>query len=91
MVMEDDETLRSTMVEILTEGGLRVLSAADGAHGLALIAQQPSSDPVRVLITDIKMPVVDGLEVIETLNREQPSLPIIAISGGGMWKERDIS
>jgi DNA-binding response OmpR family regulator len=79
LVIDDDNDLRVIFQEALRAEGYEVSVAADGAQG---IAKQPAS----LLITDIFMPNKDGLETIRDFREEFPSVPIIAISGGGRLK-----
>ena len=62
----------------LERRGYKVIEAADGKQGVEL-ARESSVD---IVITDLIMPVQEGVETILTLRRERPRLPIIAISGG---------
>jgi len=68
------------MCLLLERAGYDVSLATDGARALELQRAQPAD----VLITDLFMPEMDGLESIEQFRREFPSVKIIAMSGGGM-------
>jgi CheY-like chemotaxis protein len=63
----------------LTDQGYRVLSAANGAEALALLDQH--KDDVRLVLTDIAMPVMDGVEMLAILRQRCPHLPVILMSG----------
>ena len=82
LVIDDDIDLRVIFQEALRAEGYKVSVAADGAQGIALQRKQPAS----LLITDIFMPNKEGLETIRDFREEFPSVPIIAISGGGRLK-----
>jgi CheY-like chemotaxis protein len=75
--VEDDEPLRSVLRQILERTGHEVAEAADGRAAME-IQRQKGAD---LVITDIIMPEVDGIETIMVLRREFPSVKIIAISG----------
>ncbi len=79
LIIDDDDQMRNMIRQILEDTGHEVLVAPDGRVGLDLFRQHP----VDLIITDILMPEVDGLEIIQTLRRESPEIKIIAISGGG--------
>jgi CheY-like chemotaxis protein len=78
-VIDDDASVRETIGRILSSAGYAVVSAADGAKGIAAIEQ---ASPVMI-ITDIVMPNREGIETIMEAKRRFPGIPIIAISGGG--------
>jgi DNA-binding response OmpR family regulator len=77
---------RFTMHEILEDAGFEVEEAASGNIGIALQKKQPFD----LIITDIIMPKKDGLDTIRELKETWPSLPIIAVSGGGRTRDSDI-
>lgn len=78
LVIEDDALLRQAIVRALTSHGYDVISAEDGAAGLAAWAlEQPD-----LVITDLHMPNVDGIETIRALRKAGATVPILAVSGG---------
>ena len=78
LLIDDDELLRGVLAKALGHVGHTVIQAADGQQGVEL-ARAATLD---LVITDLVMPVQEGVETILTLRREKPTLPIIAISGG---------
>lgn len=80
LLIDDDELLRDTLLQMLELDGHDVVEAADGAKGLKTF--HGSSGHFDAVITDVLMPGVDGAKVIVELRRSHPDLPIIAISGG---------
>jgi DNA-binding response OmpR family regulator len=66
------------LTKALTIAGFAVIEAADGLQGVDLAR----STDVDIVVTDLVMPVQEGVETILTLRRERPKLPVIAISGG---------
>lgn len=78
LVIDDDDMVRSLIVHALTGARYTVIEAADGQAGLSLAR----ANSVDLVVTDLVMPVQEGVETIMTLRRERPRLPIIAISGG---------
>lgn len=78
LIIEDDDLLREVLVHALTLAGHTVAQASNGQEGLELFrATQP-----EVVVTDLVMPVQEGVETIVQLRRQQKDLPIIAMSGG---------
>src|SRR5215217_6262281 len=78
LLIDDDDLLRSVLAKSLGHAGYTVIQAIDGQQGIEL-AHAASVD---LVITDLLMPVQEGVETIIKLKRQRPSLPIIAISGG---------
>lgn len=79
LVIDDERAIRSTLTEILTFEGYKVEEASDGAEGLKKIL----SNNYDCVICDIKMPKMDGIEVLEKVMLEKPDTQIIIISGHG--------
>lgn len=85
LVIDDEPTTLDLILRILEGEGYGVQTATNGQEGLELFRRQ-SCD---LVITDMVMPVKNGLQTILELRDEAPLLPIIAISGGGaISKER---
>lgn len=85
LVVEDEESLRDVMQKLLTRGGYDVECAGNGREALVKIrARVPD-----LVITDLIMPDMEGLETIGILRKEFPSLPIVATSGGGRCGPQD--
>ena len=78
LLIDDDDLLRGVLAKSLGYAGHTVIQASDGQQGVEL-ARAATLD---LVITDLVMPVQEGVETILTLRRERPTLPIIAISGG---------
>lgn len=78
LLIDDDDSLRGIVAKSLTYAGHTVTQAENGQRGLDL----SRAGEFDLVITDIVMPVQEGVETIIALRREQPALPIIAISGG---------
>jgi DNA-binding response OmpR family regulator len=80
LVIDDDEIVNSMIVQMLTEAGYEAEGAEDGGQGLKMMGQKTYD----LIVTDIVMPGKEGIETIATIRRKSRSLPIIAISGGGI-------
>jgi two-component system nitrogen regulation response regulator NtrX len=79
LVIDDEEAIRSSLRMILEYEGYRFVGAASGREGVkAVETERPD-----VVLLDIKMPRMDGLEVLPLLRAEHPDLPVIVISGHG--------
>src|SRR5919197_5085790 len=77
LFIDDDEPTLDLFGKILEGAGHKVIMARDGVAGLALYRKHPTD----LIITDILMPVKDGMHVINELKRDFPEAKIIAISG----------
>lgn len=77
LVIDDEEALRSVLSEALELEGYGVDLAKDGEEGLKKLREK-SYD---VVLLDLRMPRIQGMPVLETLQSEYPSLPVIVISG----------
>jgi PAS domain S-box-containing protein len=79
LFIDDDRSVREMVAPALTEQGYRVLTAANGAEGLGLLGLHAGE--VRLVLTDVAMPVMDGLEMMQKLRTHQPELPVVFMSG----------
>ena len=77
LVIDDDEAIRSVLTILLGQKAHQVVTAQDGRRGLKAL----ESDHFDLLIVDIFMPEMDGLEAIRLARKSKPDLPIIVISG----------
>lgn len=78
LIIEDDEQFRTMLATMLEADRHRVSLAADGEEGLRM-ASQLNPD---LIITDILMPKLDGIELVLALKRQGKNMPVLAISGG---------
>jgi two-component system cell cycle sensor histidine kinase/response regulator CckA len=79
LVVDDEEPLRLYVSRIMEDEGYRTISAGDGAEALMLLDQ--SEDLVQLVITDISMPNMGGLELAARLSRRPHALPVLFMSG----------
>jgi CheY-like chemotaxis protein len=78
LVIDDDEVILECLQIFLKQDGHSVITSREGMAGLSLLR----NNPIDLVIVDIFMPEMDGLEVINHVQIEFPSIPILAISGG---------
>ena len=79
LVVDDEENILRATKTVLEQHNYRVISASDGVEALALFAQQMQA--IRVVLTDIAMPYMDGVASVRALRKMKPDLPIIAFTG----------
>ncbi|HEX7968883.1 MAG TPA: response regulator [Stellaceae bacterium] len=81
LVVDDDETMRDLLRRMLERTGLTVVLAVNGRDALERLRDRPAD----LVVTDMVMPEMDGIELIRLLATERPRLPIVAISGVHDW------
>jgi DNA-binding NtrC family response regulator len=79
LLIDDDESLRRVVEYNLHEEGYRVLTAADGAAGW----QTFQAETVDLVLTDVRMPEMDGVEVLTRIKAMQPDVPVIMLTAHG--------
>ncbi len=79
LIIDDERSIRSTLREILEYEKYEIVEANDGAEGLALLKKEDFD----LVMCDIKMPKMDGMEVLSAASELKPDLPFIMISGHG--------
>jgi len=77
LVVDDDPGVRFALTEVLSERGHRVIAAASGQEALGKL------DGVDVVVTDLVMPGMDGLELVSRIAARAPSLPVILVTAHG--------
>lgn len=80
VIAEDESMLRSIAVEALEFAGFEVLEASDGGEALTLLENHAG---VRLLISDVKMPGMDGYQLAEAAMARHPGLKIVLMTGYG--------
>ena len=78
LVIDDEPSLLILFKQFLENEGYSVATAADGREGMHLLREHKPD----LIITDIMMPEMDGLEVVQEIRSKYRDIPVIAISGG---------
>ena len=85
LIIDDEPTALELLRRIVATAGYETVLATNGSEGVEMFHKEPCD----LVITDMVMPVKDGLQTILDLRAEAPNVPVIAISGGGtISKER---
>ena len=79
LVIDDEESVRRILEFNLREDGYDVLTAANGLEGLDLFQRRP----VQLVLSDVRMPQLDGMELLPRLKAAQPDLPVIMLTAHG--------
>ncbi|MCQ4287897.1 SpoIIE family protein phosphatase [Pseudomonas stutzeri] len=83
LIIDDDDVVRASLAAYLDDSGFKVLQAPSGPVGMELFeAEQPD-----LVISDLRMPQMDGLELIRQISERQADLPVIVVSGAGVMSD----
>ncbi|MFY9926186.1 MAG: PAS domain S-box protein [Opitutaceae bacterium] len=89
LLVDDDQAVLDVALKILVEGGgYRVITSLNGADAASLFL--PCADEVRLLITDLDMPLVGGIDLTAALRKVRPDLPVIFMTGGRLETDETI-
>ena len=83
LVVDDDSMMRFNIAGYLEDSGYDVLEAGDGDDAIAAVRDQPPD----LVLCDLRMPGMDGLDVMRELHYGYPELPVIAVSGTGVLND----
>ena len=84
LIIDDEQSIRLSLASFFEDEGYSVLTAEDGKEGLEIFFDKK----VDIVITDLRMPEKDGIEVMKTIHAQSPEVPMIVVSGAG--KKEDI-
>jgi two-component system response regulator AtoC len=79
LVVDDELNMRLVLKTLLSKEGYEVVTASDGFEALRVL----KNDDVKVIVTDLKMPKLDGMGLLDRVIREYPSTPVIIITAHG--------
>jgi DNA-binding response OmpR family regulator len=85
LLADDEAKLRDLFARYLSGLGHDVRTAGDGNEVMAALSEAPAD----LLITDINMPGMDGIEILTALRKQGSAVPVIAMSGGG-YLDKDL-
>ena len=86
LIIDDEASVREAVTDILELEGIEVVSAADGASGIALY--QELQDRINFILLDLSMPGMSGMETLAQLNAIDPAVRVVLSSG---YNQRDIA
>ncbi|MBZ9662313.1 response regulator [Mesorhizobium sp. ESP-6-4] len=86
LIVEDDESVRTLAARALERDGHNVTIATDGAQGLDMIRQARGG--FDLVVSDIRMPEMDGIEMATAASREFPTMRIMLMTGYADQRER---
>jgi DNA-binding NtrC family response regulator len=77
LVVDDDEMVRDVIVSTLSQQGYPVISARDGFDAIGILMVED----IKLVITDLKMPGMDGIEVLESATKNNPDIAVVILTG----------
>lgn len=83
LIVDDDTALRKSVAVYLEDSGFDVLQAGDGPLGLKILENETPD----VILLDLRMPEMDGLEFLSGVQKKYPDLPVIVVSGAGVLQD----
>ena len=79
LIIDDETSILEVTAAVLSQSGYRVMAAVNGADAMALV--QKHSEPFKIAVVDMMMPVMDGPRTIRALKNIRPDMKFIAVSG----------
>src|SRR5450432_30267 len=81
MIIDDDAIIRDILVRIIKKLGCDTIEASSGSEALALLADPDNLPSIGLLLTDIMMPHMSGIELLKAVHNLKPDLPVAIITG----------
>jgi two-component system chemotaxis response regulator CheY len=81
LIVDDEDIVRKVLRVMLTEAGYEVVEAEHGGKGIEKIRSDDNPLMVDVIICDIRMPKINGIEAIAFFQQQYPSVPILVVTG----------
>ena len=81
LIIEDDLEIRDILKLQLEQAGHQVIEAGNGEEGIEMMKRGSNLLQVGLIITDIRMPKINGVEAIDYIQKNAPSIPIMVVTG----------
>jgi signal transduction histidine kinase len=81
--IDDEALIRESITDYLEDSGYKVLQAENGKQGLEVFRKEHPD----IILVDLRMPEIDGLDVLTAVTRESPGTPVIVVSGTGVIQD----
>lgn len=86
MIVDDSNTIRQQVNFTLSKDGFQVIEAVDGLDGIAKLKENPD---IKVIISDVNMPNMNGLEMVEKMASDGVKIPIVMLTTEGSMEMID--
>jgi two-component system chemotaxis response regulator CheY len=81
LIIDDESDVRDVLKFHLSESNYQIIEAENGQEGIALLKSEDNLSNVGVLLCDIRMPKVNGIECIQYIRQEAPGIPVVVVTG----------
>ena len=81
LIIDDESDVRDVLKFHLSESNYKIIEAEDGQEGMDLLKSGDNLSNVGVILCDIRMPKVNGIECIQYIRQEAPGIPIVVVTG----------
>ena len=81
LIIDDESDVRDVLKFHLSENNYQIIEAENGQEGIDLLKSESNLTNVGVIICDIRMPKVNGIECIQYIRQEAPGIPIVVVTG----------
>ncbi len=86
LVVDDEKGIRDGSERIISRMGCNALTAKNGEEGLDIIGRTDAA----IVLLDLKMPGIDGLEVLKKVKKSRPEIEVVVLTGHGSQTDKDI-
>ena len=81
LIIDDESDVRDVLKFHLSESNYQIIEAENGQEGMDLLKSEDNLTNVGVILCDIRMPKVNGIECIQYIRQEAPGIPIVVVTG----------
>ena len=81
LIIDDESDVREVLKFHLSESNYQIIEAENGQEGIELLKSEDNLSNVGVILCDIRMPKVNGIECIQYIRQEAPGIPIVVVTG----------
>ncbi|MFQ5673404.1 MAG: response regulator [Nitrospinales bacterium] len=81
LIVDDEEDIRNILKLHLEQAGFFVLTAQDGEEAIKILRQEDNMTSIGLILCDIRMPRVNGIEAIDFFRKEAPGIPVVVLTG----------
>ena len=79
LIVDDHDSSREALQEVIEREGHHPIVAKDGSGAIELL----TDEPIDIVLTDLRLPDLDGLEILKEVQKEKPDVPVVLITGHG--------